>query len=167
MKTALIWGALLLAGCSNLNTTFNRPYAQPESVAVSAAEPPPEPLSQTRAEAGEVQVVAVLGMTPQRQMRLQLASSATEQWVTLTDVDLPGLSDRCPLERNLARGLSYWLQQQLDQGARLVLSQQRRSGDRSVLAQAHLDGHPLGPLLLAEGLAQPFGSGRWCPESAP
>ncbi|WP_090365206.1 hypothetical protein [Ferrimonas sediminum] len=166
MNKALIFGALLLlTGCSTLNTTFNRPYAEPESA--PAAEPPPEPLSQTRAEAGEVQVTAMLGMTPQRQMRLQLASSAPEQWVMLIDVDLPGLSDTCPLERNLARGLTHWLQQQLGDGASLVLSQQQRSGERTLLARARLDGRDLGPLLVVEGLALPLGSGRWCPPPSP
>ncbi|TKB48623.1 hypothetical protein FCL40_10705 [Ferrimonas sediminicola] len=158
-----VFGFLLLclAGCSGLNTTFNKPYAPLDEVQASPPPPlpPPPPL-----KADQARVERVLGMERDR-LWLTLSSRpvgiAPQVLLAPREVMLPSVSAGCPLERNLARALVVYLNEQL--AGQVMQLEGMAVTETGVVAEVILDGQPLLQRLEAEGLARPLGSFGWCP----
>ncbi|WP_299321435.1 thermonuclease family protein [Parasphingopyxis sp.] len=86
--------------------------------------------------------------------------------IRILDIDTPELSPpRCAEEERLGEAAKARLHALLNSGA-VTLERAGRDRDRydRLLRRVHVDGQPVGDMLIAEGLARPYGGGRrsWC-----
>ncbi|QLC23531.1 thermonuclease family protein [Parasphingopyxis sp. CP4] len=86
--------------------------------------------------------------------------------IRLLGIDTPELSpSRCAEEERLGQAAKRRLHGLLNSGV-VTLERDGRDQDRygRLLRRVYVDGNPVGPTLIREGLARPYGNGRrsWC-----